>query len=339
MLRAAVAAALVGAVALPMVRRRLRVRPAAVLAGAAVAPAAAAVLWPRARARAALVCALQMYVYVAAYKMPNDDEAALAARVHFDYPICADRLIGAGELPTVRLQRALHPDGHFRSYEKVLVWAHWVWFATPHATLAYLYACDRPRFTRAAVLTYAVFDTGVIAYWLAPTAPPWYAAREGRLAGDAAGVRRLMVEYGESFWRGAWGPLYSVFGGNPLAAMPSLHFATSTMAAMLLTESGPVAGAVGWAYAGVLGFALVHLGEHYAVDLLGGLALTLAVRSAERPARTPVAALGAAIDRLARLADTRKAPTRGPGGVAGELTAAASAAAARAIVADARGAV
>ena len=43
-----------------------------------------------------------------------------------------------------------------------------------------------------------------------------------------------------------------------------------------------MAGAVGWAYAGVLGFALVHLGEHYAVDLLGGLALTLAVRRAER---------------------------------------------------------
>ena len=47
-----------------------------------------------------------------------------------------------GELPTSRLQRALHPDGYFRGYEKVLVWAHWVWFATPHATLAYLALCD-----------------------------------------------------------------------------------------------------------------------------------------------------------------------------------------------------
>ena len=37
-----------------------------------------------------------------------------------------------------------------------------------------------PRFARAAVLTYAVFDIGVIAYWLAPTAPPWYAAQQGR---------------------------------------------------------------------------------------------------------------------------------------------------------------
>jgi hypothetical protein len=303
--RAAAAAALVGAVALPMIRRRLRargVRPEAILAGTALAPVAAAVLWPRVRSRVAIICALQMYAYVYAYKLPNDDEQALAARVHFDYPIRADRLLGLGELPSARLQRAFHPDGHFRAAEKVLVWAHWVWFATPHASLAYLYFHDRPRFARAAVLTYAVFDTGVIAYWLAPTAPPWYAAEQGRL-GSETSVRRLMVEYGEGFWRGSWGALYSVFGGNPLAAMPSLHFATSTMAAMLLSESDAGAGAVGWAYAGVLGFALVHLGEHYAVDLLGGLALTLAVRRAEPLARAPVVAAGALIERLSRFAN------------------------------------
>lgn len=306
MVRAAAAAALVGAVALPMIRRRLRargVRPETILAGTALAPVAAAVLWPRLRSRAAIVCALQMYAYVYAYKLPNDDEEALAARVHFDYPIRADRLLGFGELPSVRLQRGLHPDGEFRAFEKVLVWAHWVWFATPHASLAYLYFHDRPRFARAAVLTYAVFDTGVIAYWLAPTAPPWYAAQQGRLTGSDTSVRRLMVEYGERFWGRRWAPLYSVFGGNPLAAMPSLHFATSTMAALLLGESGAEAGAVGWAYAGVLGFALVHLGEHYAVDLLGGLALTLAVRRAERVARGPVIAAGALIERLSRFAD------------------------------------
>jgi hypothetical protein len=41
---------------------------------------------------------------------------------------------------------------------------------------------------------------------------------------------------------------------------------------------GPVAGAVGWAYTGTLGFALVYLGEHYAADLIAGAALTVAVR-------------------------------------------------------------
>jgi membrane-associated phospholipid phosphatase len=88
----------------------------------------------------------------------------------------------------------------------------------------------------------------------------------------------MMVEYGEHFWQDGWGPLYSVFGGNPLAAMPSLHFATSLMAALLLAEVGPLAGSLGAGYALTLGFALVYLGEHYVVDLLAGGALALLVR-------------------------------------------------------------
>ena len=77
---------------------------------------------------------------------------------------------------------------------------------------------------------------------------------------------------------GFWSPLYGFLGGNPLAAMPSLHFATSVMAARMLAETGRAAGAAGWTYAGVLGFALVYLGEHYVVDLAAGAALAESVR-------------------------------------------------------------
>jgi membrane-associated phospholipid phosphatase len=94
---------------------------------------------------------------------------------------------------------------------------------------------------------------------------------------EALLVRRMMVEYGEDFWKEGWGPLFSALGGNPLAAMPSLHVATSAMAALLLSEVGPLEGAIGWSYAVALSFSLVYLGEHYVVDLLGGLALTGAV--------------------------------------------------------------
>ena len=134
------------------------------------------------------------------------------------------------------------------------------------------------RFTRAAVMTYAVFNLGAIFYWLAPTAPPWYVAVQEDAADEMIAVRRMMVEYGEEFWGDGWGSLYSVFGGNPLAAMPSLHFATSVMAALLLAELSPLGGALGFAYATTLGFALVYLGEHYVVDLVGGVALTAVVR-------------------------------------------------------------
>jgi len=283
------------------------------------APLGLCVAARRSRARDAIACGLQMWAYLAAYKTPHDDQAAQAARVHIDYPIEIDRALGLGELPTVRLQRALarvRADGtpSWRTLDAILVWTHWSWFMVPHAALGYILLCHPQRFPRAAAMTYAVFDIGAAVYWLAPTAPPWYAAavsqgrtdNGGRAALRRAAVepaaRRMMAEYGEHFWKDGWGPLYSVFGGNPLAAMPSLHFATSLMAALLLAEVEPVAGALGWTYTLALAFALTYLGEHYVVDLLAGAALAVAVRRVGRRAAPAIARGGRAVAALEAIA-------------------------------------
>ncbi len=294
-------------VAAPLVRKRVSAPPLLVQTIAFGAPVGLCIAVRRSRGRDVATCALQMWAYLAAYKFPHDDPDAQRARVHVDYPIAADRLLGLGELPSVRLQRTFASGGpsvaDWRKLDRVLVWAHWSWFMVPHGSLLYILARDRRRFTRAAVLTYAVFDIGASVYWLAPTAPPWYAAETAAAGREPApAVRRMMVEYGEYFWKDRWGSLYSVFGGNPLAAMPSLHFATSVMAALLLAEVGPVAGALGFGYAATLGFALVYLGEHYAVDLLAGAGLTVAVRRLGPRAGPALARLGRAIATLEELA-------------------------------------
>src|SRR5262245_59847574 len=267
-LRAAAWGVVVVGVAVPLARRRLRIPPPVVTASAAAAPIALSVVVPRSRSRDAAVCALQMWAYIATYQMPHDDPDALEQRVNFDYPVAIDRLIGLGQLPTLRLQRALAKDGELRLADQALVWVHSIWFFVPHGTVAYLIARHRDRFPAGAARIYGVFDVGVTLYWLLPTAPPWYAAKHGRIVGaeGEAAMRRIMVEHGEAFWKERWQPLYSFLGGNPLAAMPSLHFATSMMAARVLAEVGPVQGAIGWMYALTLGFALVYLGEHYVID-------------------------------------------------------------------------
>jgi len=288
-IRAAAIAVLAAGVAAPLVRRRLRLKPPVVLATAAAAPFALCVLVPRSRARDVGTAVLQMWAYVAGYKMPYDDPAALARRVKVAYPVRADRLLGAGTTPTLRLQRALGTPGHFRGWEKLLVWSHWLWFAFPHGTAIYLLVRHPERFGKGVAQIYATFDLGLIGYWAVPTAPPWYAAAEGLMEdGRTPELRRMMVEYGEQFWKSGWAPLYGVLGGNPLAAMPSLHFATSVTAAQVLAETGRVAGAFGWTYALLLGTALVYLGEHYVVDLAAGLALAEGVR-AGTPAVAPLA--------------------------------------------------
>jgi membrane-associated phospholipid phosphatase len=246
---------------------------------------ALSVALPRTRRRDVAVCALQMWAYLAAYEMPNDDPEALRSRVRVRYPIVGDRILGLGTIPSARLQQTFSTPGEVNRFERVLVWCHWVWFLVPHGSSAYVLWRRPDRFPAAAARMYATFDLGAIFYWIIPTAPPWWAAAHGELGSDEQlPVRRMMIEYGEQFWGDRWNGLYDVLGGNPLAAMPSLHFATSLMAARLLYEVGPVAGAVGALYAGTLGLSLVYLGEHYAVDLLGGAALAEVVRRGARRA-------------------------------------------------------
>lgn len=290
-------------VTVPLIRKRARIPPPVVTASAAAAPLALSVILPRSKKRDVALVMLQMYAYTVTYQMPNDDPEALERRVHLDYPVRIDRILGLGEMPNVRLQRWFAVPGRIRKRDQVLVWSHWLWFLFPHGTVAYVMWRHPERFPRTAALTYAVFDLGLIGYWAVPTAPPWYASLHGRLgeSGDVA-IRRMMVEHGEAFWRDSWEPLYSVLGGNPLAAMPSLHFATSLMAAHLLTEAGPVEGAVGWTYALTLGFALVYLGEHYLIDLLVGASLTEGVRAATPVAAPAVSRVGGLLQRLERLA-------------------------------------
>jgi membrane-associated phospholipid phosphatase len=257
----------------------LRLPPAAVVVSGGVAPVALCVVVPRTRARDAAVCALNMWAYIAAYEMPHDDPERLAARARVRYPISIDGALGLGVPPTLRLQRVFSAPGSVNRFERILVWCHWMWFGVPHASATYVLLRDRERFPSAAARMYAVFDIGAVFYWLIPTAPPWWAAAQGQIEDRRAiGVRRMMIEYGEEFWGVRWDALYDVLGGNPLAAMPSLHLATSLMAAHLLSEVRPVAGAVGWGYTAMLGFALVYLGEHYVIDLIAGAALTEGVR-------------------------------------------------------------
>ena len=297
--RAAAAAALALGIAAPLVRRRLKLPPAAVLGTAATAPVALCILFPRSRARDVGVVVLQMWAYLAGYEMPNDDPEALRRRVHVTYPVRIDRAIGLGTTPTVRLQRAFSTPGAFTTSEKVLVWSHWMWFLVPHGAVVYLLLRHRDRFPGGAVRMYATFDLGLIGYWKLPTAPPWYAAQRDHLEdGTTPELRRMMVEYGEEFWKSGWAPLYGFLAGNPLAAMPSLHFATSVMAARLLGETGRAAGALGWGYAATLGVALVYLGEHYVVDLAAGFALTEVVRRGAPRLRGPALRFSRAIQAL-----------------------------------------
>ncbi len=293
-------AAIGAAVAVPLLRRRLRIPAPVTVAACAAAPLALAVLQPRSKRRDVALFALQMWAFTVAHELPYDDPERLRARLRTRYPIAVDRAIGGGRLPNARLQRALKRLPRVGAVNRVLTWTHWLWFVEPYLSLAVILVRHNDRFPRAARQMAAVFDLGCALYFAVPTAPPWWAAENGLTGEDE--VRRIMVEVGEPTWGRAWERMYDALGGNPWAAMPSLHFATSLQAALSLSEAGKVEGALGWSYAGTLGFALVYLGEHYVTDLIAGAFLVGAVRRGEPLAEPLVRGVNGVLQRLESIA-------------------------------------
>jgi membrane-associated phospholipid phosphatase len=299
LVRGGASAAVAGAFAVPLLRRRLRIPAPATVAACAAGPLALAVLYPRSKKRDVALYALQMWAFIVVHEIPFDDPERLRARLRSRYPIVSDRALGAGRLPNARLQRALSRLPRVGLVNRVLTWVHWVWFFEPYLALALILVRDNERFPTAARQMAAVFDIGCAIYFAVPTAPPWWASEQGLTEEE---VRRIMVEVGEETWGSAWPKMYSALGGNPWAAMPSLHFATSVSAALSLAQAGKVEGAIGWGYAGTLGFALVYLGEHYVTDLLAGALLVAVVRRGEPLAEPLVHGVNRGLRRLERLA-------------------------------------
>jgi membrane-associated phospholipid phosphatase len=297
--RAGGVAAIGAAVAVPLLRRRLRIPASVTVAAVAAGPLGLAVLQPRSKRRDVALYALQMWAFTVAHELPYDDPERLRERLRTRYPIRVDRAIGAGRLPNARLQRALGRLPQVAAVNKVLTWTHWLWFLEPYLALSWILVRRNDRFPRSARQMAAVFDLGCALYFAVPTAPPWWSSEQG-LTGEE--VRRIMVEVGEPTWGRAWERMYDALGGNPWAAMPSLHFATSLAAALSLAEAGKVEGTIGWGYAGTLGFALVYLGEHYVTDLIAGAALVAAVRKGEPLAEPLVNGVNGMLQRLETIA-------------------------------------
>ena len=306
--RAGAAAAIGAAIAVPLLRKRLRIPAPVTLAACAAGPARASPSSRRARSkRDVALFAMQMWAFTVVHEMPYDDPERLRGRLRTRYPIVARprarRRPPAQRAPAARLA-GLPQVG---ALDRFLTWTHWLWFFEPYVALAGSWSATTERFPRAARQMAAVFDVGC--------ARLLRGADRAALVGLRAGAdrrRRCGGSWSRSasrLWGSAWPKMYEALGGNPWAAMPSLHFATSVAAAISLSEAGKVEGALGWGYALTLGFGLVYLGEHYVTDLArrGAAGRRGAARRPARRARW-FGRVSEALQRLERIAERVASP-------------------------------
>ena len=187
--------------------------------------------------------------------------------IRFEYAVMADRILGLGEIPTVRLQQLLYSVGNAGPLDWTLIAVYLTFFAGPHLTLLVLWQSDRKLARSFVTALLSTLFLGLIVIALVPTAPPWLAGQEG-LTDPVTRVVRVIVD-------GVSPSVYEqgeqLSGLNPVAAMPSLHMAVTVVLGITLVRGHRALRPLAIGYAVVMGFALVYLGEHYLIDVLAGV--------------------------------------------------------------------
>jgi membrane-associated phospholipid phosphatase len=201
---------------------------------------------------------------------------SLGMPVHVREMIDVDRVLGLGQVPTVRLQEALFDPNavHWWDVGTALVYnSH---FFAVYVIAAVLWARDRAAWGAFVRRFLALTVAGLATYVLFPAAPPWMAAAQGRIDPVSRGTGRgwdaiglhgaaTVLEKGQAIV-------------NPVAAMPSLHAAFAMFICVFFWRRvrRPVRIALA-AYPVAMGFALVYAGEHYVTDVLLGWVYVAAV--------------------------------------------------------------
>ena len=190
--------------------------------------------------------------------------------------VALDRFVGAGETPTVRLQRWLfNPNRlHVRDY------ATWVVY-TSHFFVSYIVAAvlwkrDHLRFKRFIALYVGLTFVGYAGYVLYPAMPPWLASDTGYIPPISRIVPVVWNSVGVHEAAALF--LHGAKVANDIAAMPSLHAAYPMLLLLFFwprARSWTRALLVGYALA--MAFSLVYLGEHFVVDELAGWCAAAAV--------------------------------------------------------------
>jgi len=224
----------------------------------------------------------------------------LGGRVRVDYPIRWDEALFFGEVPTVTLQRWLFEPGVTHWYDYGAALLHIMHFIVPLFFAAIIWQRYRQHYWPYVITLLLTSYAGFITFMLVPTAPPWYAAEQGRLSGVS------LVHENLPFLKAA----YHTFSPNPVAAMPSLHAAYPWLFFLFALRIWRWRGALLGLYPAAMFLAIVYLGHHYAVDVIGGVlyAMVAYVLVCSRvpgwPKRVVAAARGIAPNRAgARKAD------------------------------------
>jgi membrane-associated phospholipid phosphatase len=190
-------------------------------------------------------------------------------RIHDVTPL--ERAVSFGHVPSLELQRAFYHAGQVAWYDVAATMFYFLHFAFP-LILGYLFwIVDRRTFLRFSRALIGMAFAAFVVYLLLPVAPPWKAV---------PGVVKIIDHTLPSFTDLPGIPVpatvYHWLTPNQYAAMPSLHAAFPLLGALFALR---LWGRRAWPtllYTACVWISIVYLGEHYVVDIIGGVIFAFA---------------------------------------------------------------
>ena len=179
-----------------------------------------------------------------------------------------ERLLFFGHYPGAVLQ-GVTPDGPIHNALTFVATAVYLChFIFPFGVALVLWHINRVQFRRFTTALIGMSFLAFLIYLIAPTAPPWYAQSQGVLC--------CIHDWVSNSLPTAWSPIYNAFDSNSFAAFPSLHAAYPFLGYLAVREISPRGGRVVLGWTILVWIVVVFLGEHYVVDIIGGVALSAA---------------------------------------------------------------
>jgi hypothetical protein len=197
--------------------------------------------------------------------------------LHMTDVASAEKALFFGHVPTVWLQSHFYVPGQVHWYDAVATLTYSSHFILTPVVAAVFWFRNRTTFYRYISRVILLSFAGLATYVLFPEAPPWMASKHD-VIGNVSRISALGWKYLHAGFAQRALDAGQNGGANPVAAMPSLHFAFAFLAAYFIAQQLKTRWRFAlYAYPALMGLTLVYTGEHYVIDEIAGLAYALVV--------------------------------------------------------------
>lgn len=176
--------------------------------------------------------------------------------IHVQEPITADLLV-FNAVPTLVLQQSIRMP--ILDYIGAAFYS--LHFIAPTFFAFLLWKYKPEHYQKYALAFMTCTYSALITFLVFPVAPPWY----------GVGATRILFQVDGSLGIPMYRAIYDYIGVNPFAAFPSLHSAIPWIIALSALKAWRKRALPILIFPLMVWFSAIYLGEHYVIDVVGGI--------------------------------------------------------------------